>query len=108
MVSLYEFNVKIQGTLKQRIKALEFLIAMFDAKSFELAGSNFPADFPDEELRKMHTNEYPEILASYNLVLAVMEKLNVKKDLPLDSFTDTDYSKLNSLMGAIEGGKPKY
>lgn len=101
-----QFNIKIQGTLKQRIKGLDFLIAMLDAKSFELAGSNFPADFPEAELQKMHADEYSEMLASYKCVLAVMERLNIKKALPLDSFSDTDYRKLNSLIAAIENGKP--
>lgn len=99
-------SVKLKGSLKQRIQALEFLIAMFDAKSFELGGINFPANFPDAELKKLNPNDYPEMLSGYKRALAVLEKLNVKKDLPLDDFTNEDFWKLNSLIGAIERETP--
>lgn len=99
-------SVKLKGTLKQRIRALEFLIAMFNAKSFEMGGIKFPANFPDAELKKLNPSEYPKMLNGYKRALAVLEKLNVKKDLPLDDFTKEDFWKLNSLIGAIESGTP--
>lgn len=99
-------SVKLKGSLKQRIRALEFLIAMFDAKSFELGGKNFPANFPEAELTKLNLGNYPEMLSGYRRALAVLEKLNVKKDLPLDDFTNEDIWKLNSLIGAIESETP--
>lgn len=99
-------SVKLKGTLKQRIQALEFLIAMFNAKSFEMGGIKFPANFPDAELRKLNPSEYPEMLNGYKRALVVLDKLNVKKDLQLDDFTKEDFWKLNSLIGAIESGTP--
>ena len=99
-------NVKLRGTLKQRIQALEFLVAMFEARNFDFGGINFPANFPEAELEKINPNDYPEILSGYKRVLAVLEKLNVKKDLALDVFTEEDFVKLNSLVGAIENGTP--
>ena len=99
-------SVKLKGSLKQRIQALEFLIAMFNAKSFELGGIGFPANFPESELKKLNPSEYPEMLIGYKRALAVLEKLHVKKDLPLDDFTKEDFWKLNSLIGAIESETP--
>lgn len=99
-------TIKLKGTLKQRICALKFLVAMFAAKEFELGGIKFPVDFPKEELKKLHADDYPEILTTYNRVLAVLEKIHIHKDLPLDNFTKEDFWKLNSLKEAIESEKP--
>ena len=99
-------SVKLKGSLKQRIQALEFLIAMFNAKGFELGGINFPANFPEVELEKLNPSKYSEMLSGYKRALAVLEKLHVKKDLPLDDFTNEDFWKLNSLVGAIESETP--
>lgn len=99
-------NVKLKGSLKQRIQALEFLIAMLAAKRFEIGSIKISANFPDAELKKLNSSEYPKILTRYKQALSVLEKLNVKKDLPLDDFTKEDFWLLNSLVGAIENGTP--
>lgn len=99
-------SVKLKGTLKQRIQSLEFLIAMFEVKSFQLGEMNFPSNFPEAELKKLNASDYPEILHGYKRALAVLEKLNIKKDLPIDDFTKEDFWKLNSLIGAIENEMP--
>lgn len=101
-----KLNIKIKGTLKQRIKDLEFLIAMFREKSFEMDETEFPADFSEEELKKLNTDNYPSLLEKYKLALTVLEKLNVKKDVNIDSFTDEDFGKLSSLINAVENGNP--
>lgn len=97
-----EFTIRLKGTLRERIQALEFLIAMFEAKSFEIGGVRCPGNFSDEELKKLNPEDYPDILKAHKRALAVLEKMNVKKDLPLDDFTEEDLRKLNSLIGAIE------
>ncbi len=101
-------SVQIKGTLKQRIKSLEFLIAMFEAKSFEIGKLKLPANFPEEELKKLNASEYPDALESHKRILNALEKLNIKKDISLDNFTKNDYWKLNSLVGAIEDEAPIY
>lgn len=103
-----KLTIKLNGTLKQRIKALNFLIAMLDAKYFELGGVKFPANFPDTELKRLNVKNYPDILQTYNQIVGVLEKLHIKKDLPLDDFTKEDFWKLNTLVGAIESDKTVY
>lgn len=99
-------TIKLKGSLRERIDALEFLIAMFEAKHFELDGVEFPAKFKESELKKLDPSSYPETLSGYKRALSVLEKLNVKKDLDIESFGKDDFWKLNSLIGAIEDGTP--
>lgn len=98
--------IKLKGTLKQRIKDLEFLIAMFKEKVFELDGTEFPANFSNAELKKLNADSYPELLKKYKQALSVLNKLNVKKDVNIDKFTDDDFTKLTSLIDAVENGAP--
>lgn len=99
-------TIKLKGSLKERINALEFLIAMFEAKHFELDGVEFPAEFAESELKKLDVDRYPEILNGYKRAFGVLEKLNVKKDIDIGSFNKDDFWKLNSLIEAIENGTP--
>lgn len=99
-------GIQLKGSLKQRIQALKFLIAMFEAKAFELDGAIFPINLSDAELKEIESSNFSEMLSGYERALAVLEKLNVKKDLPLDDFTEEDFWKLNSLIGAIENETP--
>lgn len=101
-----KLTIKLKGTLKQRIKDLEFLIAMFKEKAFEMDGIVFSADFPQEELKKLNAESYPMLLEKYKLAQKVLEKLSVKKDVNIDDFTDEDFNKLSSLIEAVENGAP--
>lgn len=99
-------SVKLKGTLKQRIKALEFLNAVLNAKSFELGGIKLPVDFTDTELKRLVPDPYKALLKKYKQYAAVLKKLHVKKDVSLDNFANEDHWKLNSLVEAIENKAP--
>lgn len=99
-------TVQLKGTLKQRIKDLEFLISMIKAKEFELDGVRFNLNLSESELKNLNPDKFPELLSKYQRALLVLKKMNVKKDLPLDDFTDEDYWKLNILVEAIENETP--
>ena len=62
--------------------------------------------FPFAELKKLNPSEYPKMLSGYKRAQSVLDTLHVKKDLDLDKFTHEDFWKLNSLIEAIESGKP--
>lgn len=102
----FSVNVTIdtKGTLSQRIKGLEFLIAMFGSKKIEIGGIEFPADFPEEEINKLNPSEYPDIIKNYKKAKKVLDDLNVAKDLNLDKCTDDDIKRLNTLIQAFEEG----
>ena len=97
-------SVSLSGTLMQRIKAIEFLMAAFETKNFELGDIKFPINFSGKEQEKLPPDRYKSLLSGYKRVVTFLERLHVKKDLPLDGFTEEDYKILNLLVGAIEDG----
>lgn len=99
-------EIKIQGTLSQRIKGLEFIIALFKAKEFVIGTTAFPVNLNDKDWEKFDIDEYTEILCGYNRAKKALSELSVTKDLDLDSCTPDDYRKLNSLIKAIENDEP--
>lgn len=102
----FNINVGLKGTLKERIQSLEFLISMLNSKSFNMGNVRIPANFPNVELEKLNASNYPELLSEYKRARSVLEKLNVKKDLNIDDFSEEDFWKLDSLIGAIENNTP--
>ena len=99
-------NIKLQGTLRERIRDLKFLIALFEKKSVKLGSAEFPIDFPKEQLDKIRASEYPDVLEGYIKLDNVLKKMSVKKDLELDKCTDSDNWKINVLVAAIEDDEP--
>lgn len=99
-------RVKLNGNLNQRISSLEFLIAMFKYKYFEMGGYKFPAKFSNDELNKINTSEFPALLDSYKRALKALNKLNVDKPLDIEAMNLDDFRRLNLLIGAVEKGVP--
>lgn len=99
-------NIKLQGTLGERIKDLKFLIDLFEKKSVKLGTVEFPIDFPKDQLEKIADSEYPIILGNYIQLDNVLKKMSVKKDLNLDKCTDSDIWKINILVAAINDNEP--
>lgn len=95
-------NIRLKGTLKERIRDLKFLLALFEKKSVKLGPAEFPIDFPQEQLNKIKASEYPNMLENYIKLDNVLKKMSVKKDLDLDKCTDSDIWKINVLIAAIE------
>lgn len=99
-------TIQIQGTLSERIVALDFLLSAAAQKEFYLGEYKYPFEFPEEEMKKLGTDEYPKMLEGYLRAKKTLDTLRVKKDLNLDECTEQDFSKLNSLIHAIESNKP--
>ena len=95
-------NIRLKGTLKERIRDLKFLLALFEKKSVKLGPAEFPIDFPQEQLNNIKASEYPNMLENYIKLDNVLKKMSVKKDLDLDKCTDSDIWKINVLIAAIE------
>ena len=98
------FTIAIKGTLSQRIKGLEFIISMFEAKKFEIGGVEFPVNFSGKEIDKLNPSQYPHIIQNLKKARKVLESLNVTKDLDFDMCTDDDIKRLNTLIKAFEDG----
>lgn len=99
-------NIKVQGTLKERIHALQFLISWFEEKKFKFGEAEIPADFPKEELAKFDVSALPGMLNGYQRLDKVLRTLSVEKDLDMDNCTEGDFWKINILIDAIDGDEP--
>lgn len=99
-------SIKLQGSLKQRIKGIEFLFDMLAARKMEWAGLDFPINFSDTELKKLNRDAYENLLLQYKRMEAVFEKLHITKDLPMDDLSIEDLRQLDCLVEAIENGTP--
>ena len=94
-------KVCLKGTLGEQIRAIEFITAMIEHGSFNIGRARIPAKFSQEELKRIKAYDFPEILKGYKRAKAVLDSMNVKKDLEISKCTDDDLTKLNLLIGTI-------
>jgi len=94
-------KVKITGTLKQQIAGLEFVIAMIEHEHFSIGTHKVPSKFPEAELKKLNAIGFRETLTGYKRAQALLDSMNVTKDLEIQKCTEEDLRKLNLLIAAI-------
>ena len=94
-------KVKITGTLKQQISGLEFVIAMIEHEHFSIGTHKVPSKFPEAELKKLNAIGFRETLTGYKRAQALLDSMNVTKDLEIQKCTEEDLRKLNLLIAAI-------
>jgi len=99
-------SIKVTGTLKQQIAGIEFINALVKYKKFSIGKHEVPADFPEAELKRIGVENFPEILIGYKRVQALLDQMNVKKDLDIQNCNDSDYEKLNLLIATICDKRP--
>lgn len=99
-------KVKVKGTLNQQIKGIEFLSAMLEHGSFYIGEFEFPSKFPLDELAKIKFDQFKKYLPGYKRAVAVLESMNVKKELEIQKCNDDDIRKLNLLIAAIGDKRP--
>lgn len=99
-------KVKIQGTLNEQIKGIEFISAMLEHGSFHIGDYEFPSKFPLDQLTKIKFDEFRDLLPGYKRALAVLKSMNVKKELEISKCNDEDIRKLNLLIGTIGEKRP--
>lgn len=99
-------KIKFKGNLKEQISGMEFVLAMVEHGYFNIGESKLPMKFTAEELEKIEITEIPDILPGYKRAQRVLDSMNVKKELAIESCTDEDIEKLNLLIESIEGRRP--
>lgn len=99
-------KIKIKGKLKEQILGIEFVMSMIEQGTFFIGEHEFLSKISDEELEKLGVTEFPKILEGYKRVQALLDSMNVKKDLDIQNCTEEDFRKLNLLIGAIEERRP--
>ena len=94
-------KVSLKGKLSEQITAIEFIIAMIEHGSFNIGRAKIPAKFSQDELERIKAFDFPTVLKCYKRAKAVLDSMNVKKDLDISSCTKDDLEKLNRLIGTI-------
>ena len=102
---IVNINFTVQGSLKERIRGVEFILAMRKHGSLSFIGHDFPIDFPALDFTEERIHEYEELLTGYKKAQALLDALHVSKDLDFDSCTEEDISKLNLLIATILNGR---
>ena len=94
-------TMDLKGGLREQITALDFISAMFEHGSFNIGDVKIPTKFPSEKLQQIKVHNYQEKLRQYKQAQAVLDSMNVKKDLDISKCTEEDIRKLNLLIGTI-------
>ena len=97
----HTFNIKICGSLLERIKDLHFINKIFINKVFLINEKEFVVEFSEKEISKFKT-----LLSQYEELKQILLKHNVNKDLKLDEWQDKDFNKLNIWLTALEDKAP--
>lgn len=92
-----KFNIKIKGTLSERIKQLEFIKSIYNDKGFYI-NNGFTALTLDEEFNIKFSN----LFNVYKKINDFLINHKISKDLNLDTWTDGDVNKLLIWIGGIE------
>lgn len=99
-------TVKIKGTLKERIAGLEFVSAMIKHEKFNIGNIEIPIKLSETDIKKFGVADFSKRLSEYNQVQALLNSMNVKKDLDIQKCNDEDFRRLNLLIGAIRDRLP--
>ena len=92
---------KIKGTLKERIRGVELILAIKEHGVVSIAGNDFPVKFSDTDLGSVRAKEYQDLLVGYRKAQEFLDAMHVKKELDFDSCTDEDIEKLNLLIATV-------
>lgn len=92
-----EFNIKIQGTFYERVKALEFIKSIYTDGGFYIDGCLLPLNINDS-----FKDNFGVLYEKYKYIEMFLLKHNVKKDLNFDLWTNEDFKKLSMLISSIE------
>lgn len=92
---------KIKGTLKERIRGVELILAIKEHGVLTIAGNDFPVKFSDTDLSGIRTKELQDLLVGYRKAQEFLDAMHVKKELNFDSCTDEDIEKLNLLIATV-------
>lgn len=96
-----KFNIKIQGTLKERINAIKFFNQIRMDKGFYINEKWMQFK---EELKQ--SNALDSELKAYTKILSFIEKHNIDKNINLDEWTWEDINKFIIWIRAIDDGIP--
>lgn len=92
---------KVKGTLKERIRGVELILAIKEHGVMSIAGNDFPVKFSDTDLSSIRVKEYQDLLVGYRKAQEFLDSMHVKNELDFDSCTEEDIEKLNLLIATV-------
>lgn len=92
-----QFNIKIQGTFYERIKALDFIKSIYSNGGFYIDGNLLSLNINDN-----FEDNFGRMYYEYKCIEKFLSKHNVKKDLNFDLWTKDDFKKLSVIISSIE------
>lgn len=92
-----KFNIKIQGTFCERIKALEFVRSVYINNGFLINGKLFSLNIEDTFEEK-----FGKLYCGYKFIEDFFNDHSITKDLNFDLWSDEDFRKLNIIISSIK------
>ena len=101
-------DIKILGNVYERIRDIEFLLALIKEKAFYANGQkiDMPLEFPDEKARQF-IETIKENLIYYKKVEKAFDKFGIRFNLNLDKLEEKEQKNLNMLLNILAGIYPK-
>lgn len=96
-----KFNIKICGTIYDRIKQLQFIDKIFLDKGFLVNDIDFNINIARTEQSK-----FKKLLEKYNILLEFLKKHKISKEINFDNWDDKDFNNLEYWINAIDNQKP--
>lgn len=96
-----KLNIKINGTLQERIVGIKFILDAHKNKSFNVGEMSLPFVLSESDELGFEELKLESLLAYYEDIEKVLDILNVKKDLHLDKATEADYGKIDCLIKSV-------
>jgi len=97
-------NVKLSGTLRERISDCEFILAMFQEKGFCVGNSFLPIDLSTFDGGIIET--WKGNLSFMKSVKSALDNMGVISDLDCDKLSDDDDKKIRYWLMPAASGKP--
>ena len=95
----------INGTLREQIKKIEFVIAIVTKGGFEIGDIDIPVSLNREEFREK-LNELTERVLWLKSIQDLLNRMHITRDLEINKCTEEDEKNLNLLMTALGEQKP--
>lgn len=99
-------SIELKGHLRERIRAIEFISAIFEHEYIMFGNAKVPAKFPKENLDRVKSHSFQKKFMYYKQVQALLDSMNVKKDLDIGKCSEDDFRKLDFLIAAIIDKRP--
>ena len=106
MSNSFRINFNLAGSLKNRIKDLEFLLEILNTRAFKINTVIIPISPTEKELRKLNFKKLSNILTFYQKAQDALDQLNIKDELNLDDISYEEERNLSILITAFIDKKP--